>query len=115
MFVQHAQQLDLQVERHALDLVEEQGAAAGVLDLADAPLAGAGEGVCLMAEDLALEQAFRQAAAVEGDERVVLAPAEVVQAARHQLLAGAGLALDQHVGRGVGDVGDQLAQPLHGR
>ena len=37
--LQHAQQLDLQRHRHALDLVEEQRAAVGVLELADAPLA----------------------------------------------------------------------------
>ncbi len=115
VLLQHPQQLDLQVQRHALDLVEEQAAAVGVLDLADAPLAGAGEGVGLVAEDFTVDQAFRQAAAVQRDEGLGLAPAVVVQAAGDQFLAGAGLAFDEHVGRGVGDVGDQLAQRLHRR
>ncbi len=68
-----------------------------------------------MAEDFALEQVLRLAAAVECDELFGLAPAEVMQAARDQFLAGAGFALDQYVGRGIGDVGDQFAQFLHRR
>ena len=115
VFLQHPQQLDLQVDRHALDLVEEQRAAVGMLDLADPPLVGTGEGVRLVAEYLAVEQVLRQAAAVQRDEGMLVAPAVVVEAARHQLLAGAGLAEDQHVGRGVADVGDQLAQRLDRR
>ena len=115
VLLQHAQQLDLQGQRHALYLVEKQTATVGMLDLADAALAGTGEGVRFVAEYLALEQALRQAAAVEGDELFALASAEVVQAARDQFLAGAGFALDQHVGVGIGDVGDQFAQLLHGR
>ncbi len=84
-------------------------------DLADPPLVGTGEGVRLVAEYLAVEQVLRQAAAVQRDEGMLVAPAIVVEATRHQLLAGAGLAEDQHVGRGVADVGDQLAQRLDRR
>ena len=80
------------------DFIKKQAAAVGVLDLADPAFAGAGEGVGLVAENLAFEQVFRQAAAVEGDELLAFAPAEVVQAARDQFLASAGFALDQHIG-----------------
>ncbi len=86
-----------------------------MLDLADPPLVGTGEGVRLVAEYLAVEQVLRQAAAVQRDEGMLVAPAIVMEATRHQLLAGAGLAEDQHVGRGVADVGDQLAQRLDRR
>ena len=113
--LQHAQQLDLQRDRHRLDLVEEQGAAAGVLDLADAALAGPGVGAGLVAEDLALEQGFGQAAAVDGDEIALASRAGLVQAARHQFLAAAGLALDQDVGGAVAQVRHQLAHPRHRR
>jgi hypothetical protein len=41
--LQHAQQLHLQGQRHALDLVEEQRAARRMFELADAALARAGE------------------------------------------------------------------------
>ncbi len=96
--LQHTQQLDLQVDRHALHFIEEQRAAIGVFDLADAAFAGTGEGVGFVAEYLALKQVFRQAATVQRHERVALASAEVVQAPCDQLFAGAGLAFDQHVG-----------------
>ena len=104
--LQHAQQLDLEAGRHALDLVEQQGAAVRMLELADAAPRRGGERAHLVAEQLALEQRLGQAAAVDRDE-VLLAPrAVLVQAARDQLLAGAGLADDHHVGRRRG-------QPLH--
>ena len=82
VFLQHPQQFDLQTEGHAFDFIKKQAAAVGVLDLADPAFAGAGEGVGLVAENLAFEQVFRQAAAVEGDELLAFTPAEVVQAAR---------------------------------
>jgi hypothetical protein len=106
--LQHAQQLDLHGERHALDFVEEQRAAAGVLDLADAPLGGAGVGAGFVAEDFAVEQRFGQPAAVDGDEVALAARAGFVQAAGDQFLAGAGFAVDQHVGGAVGQAGDHL-------
>ena len=68
--LQHAQQLRLQAERHVADLVEEEGAAGGGLELADAALGGAGERAALVAEELALEQLVRDRRAVERDERV---------------------------------------------
>ncbi|MNT49329.1 hypothetical protein D3C72_1861740 [compost metagenome] len=52
--LQQAQQLDLDIQAHALDLVEEQGAAIGELELADAALRSAGEGALFVAEQLAL-------------------------------------------------------------
>ncbi|MNQ84837.1 hypothetical protein D3C85_999770 [compost metagenome] len=68
-----------------------------------------------MAENFAFEQVLRQAAAVQGDELFGVAATEIMQAACNQFLAGAGLAFDQHVGRGIGNVGDQFPQVLHGR
>src|SRR3546814_7273504 len=67
-FLQHPQQLDLQGQGHAFHFIEEQRAAVGVLDLADPPFASAGKSVGLVAENLAFEEVFRQAAAVERSE-----------------------------------------------
>ena len=49
---QHAQQARLQLGRHVADLVEEEGAAFGLLEAAASLLLGAGEGAALVAEEL---------------------------------------------------------------
>lgn len=84
-----------------------------MLDLADAPLARAGEGAGLMAEHLALEDLLGHRAAVQRDERLVVARRQRVQAARDQFLAGAGLAVDEHRRVGGGHVIDQRAHRGH--
>ena len=65
------------------------------LELAELPRDGAGEGAALVAEELALEQLARQRRAVDRDERLRAARTRGVDVARHQLLAGAALALEQ--------------------
>ncbi len=59
---------------------------------------GAGVGGALVAEELVLDQLRRDGAAVDRHERLLVAAREVVDRAREELLAGAGLARDQHVG-----------------
>jgi hypothetical protein len=54
---------------------------------------GAGEGALLVAEQFALDQIARDRRHVDGHERPVAALAVIVQRARHQFLAGAGLAV----------------------
>jgi hypothetical protein len=108
------QQLDLQGQRHALDFVQKQGAAVGVLDLADALALGAGEGAFLVAEQFRFEDRFGQGAAIDGHEGMVAPAAEVVQAARDEFLAGAGFAEQDDVGRLGRQVQHQLAHPHHG-
>src|SRR5690606_39279879 len=68
LFLDDAQQLDLLGQRHALDLVEEQAAAVGMLDAGDALALRAGEGAALVAEQLALEDALGDRRAVQGHE-----------------------------------------------
>ncbi len=129
LFLQHAQQLGLQRQRQVADFVEEQRAAVGHLELADAPLAlGAGEGARCGAEQLRLDQGFRNRGDVDRDEGAVGPWRQVVDALGQQLLAGAGLAPDQHrgvqlrgapglaldlAGRGAGadEAGDGVARP----
>ena len=113
--LQQAQQLDLHLQAHALDLVEEQGAAVGELELADAAPRSAGEGAGLVAEQLALHHRFGQGAGVDRHEGPAAATGQVVQGARHHLLAGAGFTEDQHVGGDPGEGADLFAQALHAR
>ena len=53
---------------HLADFVEQQRAAIGLLELADAAGDGAGEGALFMAEQLAFQQIFRNGGAIDGDE-----------------------------------------------
>ena len=99
---EEAQQQALHAQRHLADLVEEQRAAVGHLELALLVAVGAGEAALDVAEQLRLEQRLGQAGAVDGDERPRRADAVGVHRARHQFLAGAALAGDQHLGFGAG-------------
>ncbi len=85
-----------------------------MFDAADALALGAGEGAAFMAEQLALEDGFRDRRAVQRHERPAGARAEVVQAARHLLLAAAGFAADQHVDVGPGQLKHLASQVIHG-
>ena len=91
-----AQQLGLQPQRQLADFVQEQRAAVGRAEVAERILAGVGERAAHMAEQLRLGQRLDQVGAVEGDERAPGAEPERMQRSRHQLLAGAGLAVYQH-------------------
>src|SRR5215471_20649731 len=69
LLLKDAQHLGLGGRRHVADLVEEQRATGALLELADAPAVGAGEGALLVSEQLALQQSLRDGGAVEGQER----------------------------------------------
>src|SRR5947208_15414634 len=80
------------------DLVEEDGAAMGRLELADLELVGAGEGASLVTEQLALQQVPRHGGAVDLDEGPSPPGGEMVDRVGGELLAGAGLDRDDHGG-----------------
>ena len=76
---------------------------------------GAGECAALVAEQLALDDRFGQRAAVDGHERPVGAQARAMDGARHQLLARAALALDEHLTLVVTQALDGAVQRTHAR
>ncbi|MCY1351773.1 hypothetical protein D9M69_380490 [compost metagenome] len=96
--LQHAQQLGLQAQRHLGNLVEQNGAAVGQLELARLGGDGTGEGALLVAEQGSLEHVVGNRRTVDGDERIIGARRLLVNVARQHFLAGAGLAGDQHGG-----------------
>ena len=67
-----------------------------------------------VAEQFALDQAFRDRRAVHFDERLRRARAQRVQRVRRQFLACAALAVDQHTAVGARHQRELLAQGLHG-
>ena len=83
-------------DRQGPEFVEEQGAAVGFLEAAVAGLGGAGEAARFVAEQLGLDQVFRQRRAVHDDQRPRPARRQMVEALGDQLLAGAALADHQH-------------------
>ncbi len=85
----------------------------GELEFPRLVLDGAGEGAALEAEQLRLEQFRRQRRAVHLHERLVTARRLAVDGARHQFLAGAALAADQHGDVGIGDARDQILDLAH--
>ena len=102
LLLQDAQELDLQVLVELSDLVEEDRAVVGELELAELAPHRTCEGAFLVAEELRFEQGAGDGAAVDADERATAPAARVVDALRDDLLARAALAADQDVGRRVG-------------
>ncbi len=113
LFLQDAQQLGLGLQTHVADFVQEQRAAVGRLELALAPRRRAGKGALLVAEQLALDQLARERRAVHRDKRRAGARTAEMDRVRHQLLAGARFAPDQHRHVGRRDFVDRLENPHH--
>ncbi len=107
--LQRAQQLGLGRGGELADLVEEERPAVGQLEGARAIRAGRGEGALDVPEELALHQVLGDRPAVSDDEGLLHALAHAVDLFGQQLLARAGLAVDQHRGVGPAD-GAQLGE-----
>ena len=86
-----AQQLRLQPHVHLGDFVEQQRAAVGLLELADAARDRAGEGALLVAEQFGFQQVLRDRRAIDADERLLGAARAGVHVARQHFLAGAAI------------------------
>ena len=110
----HAQQLGLLAHGDVGDFVEEERAAFGQLEAADALGAGVGECAFDVAEELGLEGALGQRAGVDGDHGARGARRESVEGLRDDFFAGAVLAGDEHAGVGGSDAGDGGEDRLHG-
>jgi hypothetical protein len=101
------------LQRELADLVEEDRALVGGLELADLVVDGAGEGALDVAEELRLDQGLGDRAAVDGDQGAAGARRSLVDLAGDQLLAGAGLAGDHDGDVDAGDLLDAAVDVDH--
>jgi len=113
VFLEGAEEFDLELEGELADFVEKEGAFAGLGEEAMAVGVGAGEGAFDVAEELAFDEVGGEAAAVDDDKGEVAAGAGVVDGAGDEFLACAGLAGDEDGLAGGGDVGDLAEELLH--
>ena len=111
--LQHPQQLGLGGQRQFGNFVEKQRTAPGVVEQALAVLLGAGIGPLDVAEQFRLDQLGRNGGAIDRHERAVRPFAHAMQGTRGDLLAGAGLATEQHGGRRWRDALEPLADLDH--
>jgi len=114
-FLQHAEELGLQLERKVADFVQEDRAAVGQLEPPLPHGRRASECAALVAEQLAFDQRGGQRRAVDANELVSPATAAVVYGAREELLTGAGFAEQQHRGIKRRDLIDALEHDAHRR
>src|SRR3954466_14966776 len=110
-----AQQLHLHRQRYIVDVVEEQRAALGHFEAAWLVFNRAGERAALVAEELGLDQIFREQRAAHGDEGLVPAAARVMQQVGDYFLAGAALAGDDHAAVALADDLDEIEDRAHPR
>src|SRR6185295_940068 len=89
------QQLRLGRQRQIRDFVEKQRAAVGVLELSSSS-PDPGGGSLFDPEELGFEQRFHEGGAVDGDERALPAPAEIVNLTGDELLADPALPFQEY-------------------
>ena len=116
--LQEAQQDALHARAHLPELVEEQGAAVGELQLAQLVAVGAGEAALHVPEQLRLEQRLGDAGAVHRHIFTSSSRRVGVDMPGDDVLAHAAFAGNQHLGVAAGDAGrvsEQLFYLLAGR
>ena len=111
--LEEPEELDLEREAHLADLVEEERAAVGDLELPLPLDVGARVGALLVPEQLRLQQRLGDRPAVDRHERAVAPAALRVERAGEQFLAGSALALDEDRGVGPGDARHDVEDLAH--
>src|SRR5262249_14931910 len=95
-FLEHPQQLRLKLRLERADLIQEQRAPLGQLELSEPPLERTRERASLVAEQFRLDERFGQRWEVDWNEWLLLAGALAVDGVCDEFLAGSAFARDQH-------------------
>ena len=114
-FLQNAQQLGLQRQRHLADFIQKDGAAMRLFEQSNACIDGSREGALGVAEEFGFEQMIGKSGAVDRNHPGRRPVARHVQRARGYFLAGAGFAGDQNGGAAVADQFDDFDYFTHRR
>jgi hypothetical protein len=107
----HAQELCLHLERKLADLVQKQRSVLSVLEVAGLGRRGTRKGAFRVAEECCFDERRRERGAVKGEVGFGGARGPAMQALRHELLAAARFALDQHGKGPVCELRDLFLQP----
>ncbi len=113
LFLHGAEQLRLERLREGTDLVEEDRAAMGEMELALLGPDGARESAPHVAEELALEKVGRDRGAVDRDQTRASPRAIEVDRARDELLARSAFPRDQDRSVGAGDLSHDIEDRAH--
>ncbi|OPZ60721.1 MAG: hypothetical protein BWY87_00296 [Deltaproteobacteria bacterium ADurb.Bin510] len=108
LVLQHPQQPDLGLGGQLTDFVQEDRAPVGAFEAAALLAQGSGEGAFLVAEELGVQQAVRNGAAVDFDEAGLAAWREAVQGVGDDLLAHTGFPQQHDRARQRRDLPDHL-------
>ena len=112
--LQYAQQLDLHLQRHIADLIQEQRPALGELEATESSRERSRECALLVTEEFALQEVRRDRTAIDRNERMPSSTGEFVDMPRHHLFARARFAENQHARIERSDLLDQPVYVAHG-
>ena len=102
-FLQHAQELGLQVQRDFPDFIKKKRASVRELEPPDSVADGARERSAYMSEELALEQVLRNGGTVDFYQGPTCSWTSYMNRPRDQFLSRARFALDENIGLSGGD------------
>ena len=103
------------MQGHLPDLVEEEGAAVGHLEVAPPVLARPREGALARPEELRFEELGGNGRAVDGHEGAIMARPREVDGAGEELLAHPRLTVDEHRGVEIDDGAEHVEHGVHAR
>ncbi len=113
MVLEDTQQLGLSREAHLSDFIQKQGPAVRQLKPPRLALLGIGECAFFISEQFRLQEIFRNAGAVQRDERSLGARTGEMDGARQQILSGSALAGHEDGGIALGDLQRETFDQVH--
>ena len=112
--LEYLEELGLDREIEAADLIEEEGSEVGLFDASELGSVGSGEGAFFVPEELGFEQGVRDGRTADLDEGAPAPARQGVKEVDAELLAGSTFALEKDGDVGLGDSFELGADSQHG-